>query len=73
MVPAAQHVQNVNNSGEIKLSLCADLWRIPWISADAALAAVGPPLPGESAAVQLVVVVVGRSVEAVSENAYAES
>ena len=40
-------------------------WRIPGIAADAALAAVGPPLATEPPAVQLVVVVVGRSVEAV--------
>ena len=42
-------------------------WRIPGIAADAALAAVGPPLATEPPAVQLVVVVVGRSVEAVPD------
>ena len=42
-------------------------WRIPGIAADAALAAVGSPLATEPPAVQLVVVVVGRSVEAVPD------
>ncbi len=42
------------------------LRRVPGVPADAALPPVGPPLPGEPAAVELVVVVVGRGVEAVA-------
>ncbi len=43
----------------------AHLGHVPGVAADAALAAVGAPHAREAAAVQLVVVVVRRSAEAV--------